>query len=217
MKKKFLFLMAAIAASVVSSCSLEKGYDVNYINALVTVKNDDSKCMLQIDDNTRVYPANLSKDIFGGKQVRALTKIALGPDEKSLVDGQTVNVMWIDSVLTKKVITSDKTVDYGKDPVNIYNDWLTVAEDGYVTLHISSFISRAPHYVNLVSGTNIENPYELVFHHDARGDMDGMLKDAIVAFDIRDILPKTAGEVELTIRFDSFNGPKSFKLKTIVK
>lgn len=220
MKRTVIAIAALIAATIsLSSChSDDFNSDGMLINAVVTVKNVDGKCALQIDDSTKVYPTNVKDTLFGGKEVRALTQLT-AESAKSLVDGQDVQILWIDSILTKKVIIAEDGIDYGNDPVDIYNDWLTVAEDGYVTLHIRSSVgyNAQPHIVNLVSGTNPENPCELVFHHDAKGDVGGMASDAVVAFNVRDILPETAGDVTLTIKFESSDGPKSFTLKTKVK
>lgn len=220
MKTKLIALAAFIAAAVsISSCRSDKfGPDGILVNAVVTVKSVDGKCALQVDDSTKVFPTNVKNDIFGGKEVRALTQITAN-QTTPLVDGQNVEVLWIDSVLTKKAILVEDGADYGHDPVEIYNDWLTVAEDGYVTLHIltNTGYSTKPHIVNLITGTNPENPYELVFCHDAQGNLSGGVNDTVIAFNIKDILPEKAGEVELLIRFESHEGPKSFTLKTTVK
>lgn len=220
MKRFFIAVAALIAATISLSSCHSDNYDADgmLINAVVTVKSEDGKCVLQIDDDTKVYPTNAKDGMFGGKEVRALTQFTTERAE-SLVNGQDVTLLWIDSVLTKKAVIATDAKEFGNDPVDIYNDWLTVAEDGYVTLHIRSYFgySGKPHYVNLVSGTNPENPCELVFCHDADGDVDGRVSDSVVAFNVRDILPSAAGEVELTIKFESFSGPKSFTLKTKVK
>lgn len=220
MKRTLIAIAAVIAAAVsISSCRSDKfDPDGILINAVVTVKSVDGRCALQVDDTTKVFPTNVKNDIFGGKEVRALTQLT-AKQKTPLADGQDVEVLWIDSILTKKAVLVEDGIDYGHDPVEVYNDWLTVAEDGYVTLHIltSAGYSTKPHIVNLVTGTNPENPYELVFCHDAQGNAGPGTNDTVIAFNIRDILPETAGEVELLIRFDSYEGPKSFTLKTAVK
>lgn len=217
MKHRFFICFAALAV-LLTSCSIaEKDVPgMRLLDAVVTVKYEESRCFLQVEDDVRVYPTNLTKDIFGGKEVRALTKLALGGDERQLVDGQEVGVVWIDSILTKKTLPYSESADLGNDPITVIGDWLTVAEDGYLTLHIATSVTEIPHTVNLVSGSNPENPYELVFHHDAGGDLGGRPIDAVVAFNIKDVLSQAEGEVELTVRFDSYNGPQAFKLKTSV-
>lgn len=220
MKRIFIALAAMVAATVsISSCRSDNfNTDGLLVNAIVTVKSEGGRCALQVEDDIKVYPTNVKDGIFGGREVRALTQFT-SKGTSPLTDGQEVSLLWIDSVLTKKALVAEEGVEYGNDPVDIYNDWLTVAEDGYVNLHIRTYFgySDTPHLVNLVGGTNPDNPYEFVFHHDAQGDIDGRANETELAFNIKDFLPKTAGEVELTVKFESFEGLKSFTLKTNVK
>lgn len=221
MKKTFIIIAAIVAAAIsLPSCSMKDDYKVDgqLVNAVVTVKNEGGKCALQVQDDIRVYPTNAKEGLFGGREVRALTQFTTKSKEP-IVNGQEVELLWIDSILTKKALVAEDGIEYGKDAVDIYNDWLTVAEDGYVTLHIRTYMGygNVSHIVNLIGGVNPENPYEFEFCHDAKGDLDGRVNDAVVAFNVRDFLPETAGDVELTIRFKSFSGPKSFTLKTKVQ
>ncbi len=75
---------------------------------------------------------------------------------------------------------------YGNDPVDIVDDWVTVAEDGYLTLRFSTLWGNRgiAHKVNLLTGGNPENPYEVEFRHDACGDAGSWRSDALVAFDL---------------------------------
>ena len=68
---------------------------------------------------------------------------------------------------------------YGNDPVEIVKDWLTVSEDGYLTLRFRTrWGDKEPHLVNLVAD-NKTNPYEVTFHH--KGNVKGAVADGIVA------------------------------------
>ena len=68
----------------------------------------------------------------------------------------------------------------------------------------------AKHVVTLVKGAN---PYEVVLHHDAKGDVRGVVKDGLVAFRLSD-LPDTHGKaVDLTLKWKSFSGVKSVTFK----
>ena len=90
---------------------------------------------------------------------------------------------------------------------------MTNVEDGYLTLH---FITRwgnsgIKHELNLVTGLNEEDPYEVRFAHNAHGDGTYYEGDGIVAFSLKD-LPDTKGEtVKLTLKFESFSGEKTVK------
>ena len=67
------------------------------------------------------------------------------------------------------------------------------------------------HYVNLIPTNNSENPYEVEFKHDAKGDVSGRVGDGLVAFKL-DNLPDTEGQtVKLKLRYKSFNSTKSIE------
>ena len=52
-----------------------------------------------------------------------------------------------------------------------------------------------------------------ILYHDAKGDVRGVVKDGLVAFRLSD-LPDTHGQtVDLTLKWQSFSGPKSVKFK----
>ena len=99
-----------------------------------------------------------------------------------------------------------------QDPVEIVRDWVTIAEDGYLTLRFRAKWegdNRTPHLVNLVTGVNPENPYEVQFRHDTNGDGQRIWGDGLVAFRL-DGLPDTEGKtVKLKLTWKSFSGPKS--------
>ena len=53
---------------------------------------------------------------------------------------------------------------YGNDPVEILNDWVTIAEDGYLTLRFATCWGNGQsHFVNLISTQNPDNSYEVEF------------------------------------------------------
>ena len=225
----FRWLAIAAAALGLAACSLDKdGYDPSILvpSAVVTVKPDatnDSFCM-QLDDRTVLQPVNMKKSPFGTREVRALVNYR-EPTPSESQNGHTnkdfkeVYVNWLDSILTKKTVPSlgeeqDKKT-YGNDGVEIFGDWCTVVEDGYLTLHFQTYWrpGHILHLVNLVTGTDPADPYKVVFRHNANGDNYGQADDAIVAFDLRD-LPDTQGAtVDLTLEWLSFSGVKSAKFK----
>lgn len=187
-----------------------------YPNALVTVKRTtDNTVYLQLDDKTTLYPTNLKSSIFGGKEMRALTNFTI-TDVNSNGYDKTVHINWIDSILTKPSVLSfeteeENTKKYGSDAIEIVKDWVTIAEDGYLTLRFRTVwgTSHTTHHVNLLTGVNSENPYEIEFRHNAQGDTIGKPGDALVAFNLND-LPDTEGKnVKLKLKWQSFSGPKS--------
>lgn len=216
-KNLFKAFMASAVCLSFSSCLDDDNSYVNmYPNAIVTVKSEvDKTCFLQLDEKTTLLPVNLSESPFGEKEVRALVNYSES-EESSGKYSKAVHVNWIDSVLTKNIAPDlrDKNDEvYGNDPVEILNDWVTVAEDGYLTLRFATRWGYAgvKHYVNLLSTNNPNNPYELEFRHNAYEDKYGDLVSSIVAFKL-DKLPDTQGKtVKLKLNWISFSGRKSYE------
>lgn len=189
-------------------------YDLLIPNALVTVKPTAADAFyLQLDDETTLKPVNVSASPFGDKEVRALVNYE-EVDESSGEYDRAVYINWIDSLLTKPMAVDlgEKNDEvYGTDPVEIINDRVTIAEDGYLTLRFRTIDgpSSQKHFVNLLSTNNPDNPYEVEFRHNAYGNTYGELRDGLVAFRL-DNLPDTEGKtVKLTLKWKSFSGEKS--------
>lgn len=204
-----------LASSLFQSCTNDD-YEGQYYypNALVTVKNaDDKGIYLQLDGKTTLYPENLTSSPFGGKEVRALVNFK-ETDGDSKGYTKAVHINWMDSIRTKSTVPSvsaKSDLKYGSDPLEIMRDWVTIVEDGYMTLRLST-VWGGPgriHYINLLTGVNPENPYEVTLRHDAKGDTFGQRGDALIAFSLKS-LPDTEGKtVKLKINWMSFSGPKS--------
>lgn len=212
MNKKITKLTFAITAIVAlfASCSVDDDYNTTYLpTALVTVKPTAESFVMQLNDSVRLIPANMSKSPFGEKEVRALVNYQV---EEQKTGMQRVNINWIDSIRTKMpvamVADKDNAV-YGNDPIDIVNDWVTVAEDGYLTLRIRARWGNTNkvHYINLLTGVNPENPYELLLCHNANNDIPAQMGDALIAFNLRDVMAGAdTDKVKFTLRWNSFNG-----------
>lgn len=219
---KLSVILLAMATSMFSSCDLDDNdNEVSFRpTALVTVKPDTDSFFLQLDDSTRLFPVNMTKSPFGDKEVRALVNYKIKEGKKSAF--QSVHINWIDSIRTKMTVPSlgDKnTATYGNDPVEIVNDWVTVAEDGYLTLRVRTRwgYNNKVHYLNLLTGVNPENPYEVELRHDAKGDSPIQMGDALIAFNLRELLKGAdKDKVKFTLRWNSFSGAKKteFELRT---
>ncbi len=213
-KPLFCAIVAFVATSALSSCNVHDDDDLGtmYPSALVTVKPVDANSFyLQLDEQTTLKPVNMKGSPYGEEEVRALVSYTEVNDNPAPYH-KAVRLTWMDDILTKPTIVrdSENTEDYGNDPVEIVNDWVTIVEDGYLTLRfrtISSNTGRV-HRVNLVA-ENPENPYEVTFYHDADGDNRGNnMFDGLVAFNLNS-LPDTEGQVaKLKLRWESFSGMK---------
>ena len=214
-----LFSISAIMSSalIFGSCSSEGDsyiYVGGYANALVTVKPvSEDECYLQLDENTTLFPVNMKGSPYGGKEVRALINY-YEVSSRHVDYTKNVYVNWIDSIRTKSTVPSlgaENDEKYGNDPVEIVDDWMTISEDGYLTLRfrtITAGIGKT-HYVNLLTQVDPYDPYVVEFRHDANGDVQGFYADGLVAFRL-DQLPDTNGEtVKLTLKWKAFGSEKS--------
>lgn len=187
--------------------------------ALVTVcPNADGSFIMQLDNATQLVPTNLKTSPFGTKEVRALvnyTETNVSPQDKKV---RNVEVNWLDSICTKlpvETLGKQDEIKYGNDPIEIVQDWVTVAEDGYLTLRIRTLWGspHATHILNLVTGTNPEDPYELELRHDAKGDKNGRWGDALIAFNLNKLPRGDAGIAKIKLKWKSFTGDKSAKFE----
>lgn len=151
MKTLKLLLMATgvlFTSLTFQSCLDDDDYNYGYLtpNALVTVKPvSDNSFFLQLDDTTTLLPVNIASSPYGNKEVRALVNCR-EVNEPAEGYSKAVYVNWIDSILTKQ-IAPDLGVEndsvYGTDPVDMIRDWVTIAEDGYLTLRFQNKLGRS--------------------------------------------------------------------------
>lgn len=217
-KKSVLFLMMAVAvAGSLQSCNDNDKYidvDDYTANAVVTVKSDNNSTYFQLDDSTTLLPVNVKSKLFGGKEVRAIANIVSSKSNPGIYD-KAVYVNWIDSIRTKGTVETLGSAEkneaaYGKDPFEIMADWFTIAEDGYLTLRVRTLWgSGSTHYINMITGVNSENPYEVEIRQDSKGDTGKKVGDSLIAFNLN-ALPDTQGKtVKLKVNWISFSGNKS--------
>lgn len=182
--------------------------------ALVTVRpTADGTFVMQLDSATVLHPSNMNTSPFGNKEVRALVNYT---SEARPAHGghRDVYINWIDSIRTKMPVLSlgEKNDSvYGHDAIEIVKDWVTIAEDGYLTLRIRTRWGRtgATHRMNLLTGINPDDPYELELRHDAMGDVCGNMGDALIAFNLNELAHEGNSMVRLKLRWKSFSGEKT--------
>lgn len=156
---------------------------------------------------------------FGDKEVRALVNYT---DEGSRGDARNVHINWMDSIRTKKPVPDlgiENDAKYGNDPIEIVNDWVTIAEDGYLTLRIRTLwgILNNKHNINLLTGVNPDNPYEVELRHDANGDTGDSMGDALIAFNLNDLPQNDGQNVKLKLNWKSFSGPKTTEFELYLR
>lgn len=204
-------------ALLVPTCALQSCVDDDSMvlrrpTALVTVRPTDGGAFtLQLDNTTTLYPSNMKSSPFGAKEVRALVNYTDDGNEGKV---RNVHINWIDSIRTKNTVPNlgtENNTRYGDDAIEIVKDWVTIAEDGYLTLRIRTQWGRSniKHYINLLTGVNPDNPYELELRHDAKGDIGDSMGDALIAFNLNDLPRKDQQNVKLKLNWKSFSGKKS--------
>lgn len=192
----------------------DNGEMVRRPTALVTVYPDSAGGFtMQLDDSTSLVATNMKASPFGQKTVRALVNYTLETNLPSTA--QNVYVNWIDSIRTKLPVASqgNDDKDFGNDPIEIVRDWVSVAEDGFLTLRIRTLWGgSAAHVINLVSGVNKDNAYEFDLRHNAKGDTIGTMGDALIAFDLNSLWSERPKNVKIKLNWTSFSGKKSTEL-----
>ena len=216
--RKFSVLVLGLLASVFALNSCDMDSDNNNVQrptALVTVYPTTSESFrMQLDDNTALIPTNMKASPFGEKKVRALVSYEYEEGANLNSALRNVRVNWIDSIRTKQPVASKGGDDeklYGNDGIEIVRDWVTVAEDGYLTLRLRTIWGGGKHIINLVGGVNKDNVYEFDLRHNAQGDISGVLGDALIAFDLNSMWPDRPEEVKIKLNWKSFSGKKSME------
>lgn len=221
-------MIAVIATALAQSCSSDSdGYyiirpDGRTPNAVVTVKTAaDNTVYLQLDDSTTLLPTNMKDHPFKGKEMRAFINFrSVGDNAAPYSRAAVINS--IDSILTKPTAATlgDKNDEvYGKDPLVIVSGFPTVCEDNYLTLYIGTIWGQPAktHLVNLVTGTNANDPYEVELRQNAYGDTKGHSGYTTVAFSLKS-LPKTGGKkVKLKVKYQSFEGERTAEFDYLTK
>ena len=167
---------------------------------------------MQLDNNTTLVASNLTSSPYGDKEVRAI--INYTDEGENRGDIRSVRINWMDSIRTKwpvPYIEEQNDRLYGNDPVEIVRGWGTVAEDGYLTLRSRTLGGErnVKHYVNLLTGKNADDAFEVELRHNAMGDVRGRVGDALIAFNLNQLPRNGQDAVKLKVHWTSFSGPKS--------
>ncbi len=220
---KTMALICGVCAVSLSlpSCLNDDDYSLDKAElGIVTVKpTSDDAYYLQLDDNTTLWPVNITKPAVS-KEHRALVYFTRLSDS---IPGYShaVKLLRMDSVLTKTIAPNlgvENDSIYGADPVRMHENsvwskggvWI---EDGYLNINfITYFGGNKKHYLNLIPKTDSSNPYALEFRHHAFDDPKTTEQEGLVAFRLND-LPSTDGEtVKLQLTYLSYEGEKTIEL-----
>lgn len=209
----FAAVVTALMASLASCSNLDSDYEYYGPNALVTIKTTDAgNTYFQLDKNTTLEPKGWTNPYK--LEVRALLRYTEDSEANSLFS-KTVRVDWIDTIRTKAAVPYDEEFKKGADDgVQLINDWCTVCEDGYLTLHFATYASRdkkVVHYINLAIDPE---SHDLYLRYDRNGDVGyGVPVEGFVAFKLDDLLAGVEDGKDLTLHWTDYNGERTATVK----
>lgn len=213
---KILIVAATLLAVACSSDKNDKR-NLSVYDATVTFRPQaDGSYYLKQDDTTALVVLNeaLKKYPFKGEK-RALVQYVVDNDAVTTnkVEGykttRDVTLVYIDTTYTKAPVVYDSAKDasYGLAPVTILSgkDYFptTMVEDGYLCVFFKMMYGNdeVKHEINLLTGTNPSDPYEVEFRHNSNKDDAENTGLYFVCFPLKD-LPSTAGKtVTLTLKY----------------
>lgn len=212
-----VFLCVFVFAAIAGSCKKDNfDQSLFYPNVLVTVKTaDNGNCYLQLDDKVTLNPINFLTSPYK-REVRALANVTkVNQDGKPY--NHAVHVNWMDSIRTKNTVPTagdENDKKYGTAPLEIVNNWVTVLEDGYLTISFYGMWGESGkvHFVNLLTGVNAADPFEVELRHDSNGDLVngyGRRAMGIIAFKLPDTLKPSGENKKLKVKYRSFSGEKT--------
>lgn len=216
--KRIIKTLACLSLAGISltSCLKNQGpdYSIFYPNATATARHTDSgEFYLQLNGYTRLKPLNMTESPYGSKELRVMLNFTdKGPYSGSSGDfssvDRNVEVNWIDSIRTKQPVMYD-TLEPAVNPapIEIIDNWMTCYEDGYLTLTFCAYWNNPSiyHSIDLVAGTDPDDPTVFELTHDALKDVpDGNSRryTGIIAFKVGDL-------GKFKVKYNSFSGIKT--------
>lgn len=202
--KLFVFVLAISLGATLVSCSTDsKDTPAEYLAVATAIPGTgDAGFLLKVDKNTTLRPVNVTKCPFE-KETRVFVRYYEVENQTSSAYKE-VNLLAISDMLTKDLAENkgtDNAKEYGSDALAIYDDWSTVAEDGYMTIHFCAFFGRGgiTHSINLVDVSDAEHPNKFRLYHNAHNDISLNTTDGYAAFRI---FPRSECDKDATIELE---------------
>lgn len=213
---KHLKTILSIAALILALTSCKKHNQERLYLALVTIESTETGVNIQLNDSTALRPVGMNPSAFKGKSLRALINYIKDTSEGALEND--IKLVAIDTIRTKRAepdLAEANDEVYGTDHIEIVKDWVTVGEDGFLTLCIRTYRDdpNISHYVHLVDKGIKDGKHCFELRHNAMEDDAYYLADGLIAFNLNDLAPEDRSPITLSLSWDGFSGPKKADMK----
>ena len=213
---KYTWLMLTMTMSLfgLSACQDDDDYSLDkFAIEIMTVVPDGSTYYLRRDNGEKLWPFATNCPGYNFSKTRAQVNYTMLSDS---IPGFShgIKINWIENILTKKIspyLAAENDSVYGTDPVEIID---MAIGDGYLNIRFAANFGNTgvKHRISLIQDQTANTPYALEFRHQAYGDKASFAAEGLVAFDLSSLLDTGGKTVELTIKVNTFEGEKTYKL-----
>ncbi len=213
---KYTWLVLAITMSLfgLNACQDDDDYSLGkFAIEIMTVVPDGDTYYLRRDNGEKLWPFATNCPGYNSSKTRAQVNYTMLSDS---IPGFShgIKINWIENILTKNISPyrgAENDSIYGTDPVKIIA--MNIG-DGYLNIRFAANFGNTgvKHLISLIQDQEVNTPYALELRHQAYGDNALYAAEGLVAFDLSSLLNTGGQTVELTIKVNTFEGEKSYKL-----
>lgn len=213
-KYTLLMLTAMLSLFGFSACQDDDDYSLDkFAIEIMTVVPDGDTYYLRRDNGEKLWPFATNCPGYNSSKTRAQVNYTMLSDS---IPGFShgIKINWIENILTKNISPyrgAENDSIYGTDPVKIIA--MNIG-DGYLNIRFAANFGNTgvKHLISLIQDQEVNTPYALELRHQAYGDNALYAAEGLVAFDLSSLLNTGGQTVELTIKVNTFEGEKSYKL-----
>lgn len=213
-KYTLLMLTAMLSLFGFSACQDDDDYSLDkFAIEIMTVVPDGDTYYLRRDNGKKLWPFATNCPGYNSSKTRAQVNYTMLSDS---IPGFShgIKINWIENILTKNISPyrgAENDSIYGTDPVKIIA--MNIG-DGYLNIRFAANFGNTgvKHLISLIQNQEVNTPYVLELRHQAYGDNALYAAEGLVAFDLSSLLNTGGQTVELTIKVNTFEGEKSYKL-----
>ena len=212
--KYTLLMLTAMSLFGFSACQDDDDYSLDkFAIEIMTVVPDGDTYYLRRDNGEKLWPFATNCPGYNSSKTRAQVNYTMLSDS---IPGFShgIKINWIENILTKNISPyrgAENDSIYGTDPVKIIA--MNIG-DGYLNIRFAANFGNTgvKHLISLIQDQEVNTPYALELRHQAYGDNALYAAEGLVAFDLSSLLNTGGQTVELTIKVNTFEGEKSYKL-----